>query len=233
MRNKWYAPGSLHQIVFDFLRLHCQSRDDLINFGRRLKEKYPTNQLDPNMLGAGLVTKQQLLNLFLESCGGHGVGFGNPLARIYDALVYWDAFTEFPVSNSRYDFQINFIVVQQLESKGVLENIVKGPGILPWRYYPATAAILVEKEGRELLGSGAVVSHNGRVFLLTNRHVVDPADKMRIKSIWLGDAQINLGDVKLVLSDTDDLAGLWPAPGSEDTELGVLMELEVGHGETK
>jgi hypothetical protein len=25
---------------------------------------------------------------------------------------------------------------------------------------------------------------------------------------------------------------LWPAPGSEDTELGVLMELEVGHGET-
>jgi len=26
---------------------------------------------------------------------------------------------------------------------------------------------------------------------------------------------------------------IWPAPGSEDTELGVLMELEVGHGETE
>ena len=26
---------------------------------------------------------------------------------------------------------------------------------------------------------------------------------------------------------------LWPAPGSEDTELGVLMEREVGHGEAK
>ena len=25
----------------------------------------------------------------------------------------------------------------------------------------------------------------------------------------------------------------WPAPGSKDTELGVLMELEVGHGETE
>ena len=25
----------------------------------------------------------------------------------------------------------------------------------------------------------------------------------------------------------------WPAPGSEDTELGVLMELEVCHGETE
>jgi len=29
------------------------------------------------------------------------------------------------------------------------------------------------------------------------------------------------------------IAGLWPAPGSEDTELGVLMEPEVGHGETE
>jgi hypothetical protein len=27
--------------------------------------------------------------------------------------------------------------------------------------------------------------------------------------------------------------GIWPAPGSEDTELGVLMEPEVGHGETE
>ena len=25
----------------------------------------------------------------------------------------------------------------------------------------------------------------------------------------------------------------WPAPGSADTELGVLMELEVSHGETE
>ena len=29
------------------------------------------------------------------------------------------------------------------------------------------------------------------------------------------------------------IAAYWPAPGSEDTELGVLMELEVGHGETE
>jgi hypothetical protein len=27
--------------------------------------------------------------------------------------------------------------------------------------------------------------------------------------------------------------GAWPAPGSEDTELGVLMEPEVGHGKTE
>jgi hypothetical protein len=28
-------------------------------------------------------------------------------------------------------------------------------------------------------------------------------------------------------------AAEWPAPGSEDTELGVLMEPEVSHGETE
>ena len=31
----------------------------------------------------------------------------------------------------------------------------------------------------------------------------------------------------------DDRFSHWPAPGSEDTELGVLMEPEVGHGETE
>ena len=34
--------------------------------------------------------------------------------------------------------------------------------------------------------------------------------------------------IRLAQSSAD-----WPAPGSEDTELGVLMELEVGHGETE
>jgi hypothetical protein len=40
---------------------------------------------------------------------------------------------------------------------------------------------------------------------------------------------------KTVWSRSRDSAssGTWPAPGSEDTELGVLMELEVGHGETE
>src|SRR3954452_1537995 len=28
-----------------------------------------------------------------------------------------------------------------------------------------------------------------------------------------------------------NVGAFWPAPGSEDTELGVLMELEVRHGE--
>jgi|SRR6266446_8779491 len=37
--------------------------------------------------------------------------------------------------------------------------------------------------------------------------------------------------ITLTPGSTDSVS--WPAPGSEDTELGVLMELEVGHGETE
>jgi hypothetical protein len=29
------------------------------------------------------------------------------------------------------------------------------------------------------------------------------------------------------------ISDVWPAPGSEDTELGVLMEPEVDHGEAE
>jgi hypothetical protein len=34
--------------------------------------------------------------------------------------------------------------------------------------------------------------------------------------------------VKVFYDESD-----WPAPGSEDTEFGVLMEPEVGHGEAE
>jgi len=40
---------------------------------------------------------------------------------------------------------------------------------------------------------------------------------------------IRYGDQSAEIAWTDQ----WPAPGSEDTELGVLMELEVGHGATE
>jgi hypothetical protein len=37
-----------------------------------------------------------------------------------------------------------------------------------------------------------------------------------------------------ILSHLNEVSGLlWPAPGSEDSELGVFMGPEVGHGETK
>ena len=38
---------------------------------------------------------------------------------------------------------------------------------------------------------------------------------------------------ELIDASRNMLTGLWPVPGSEDTELGVFIGPEVGHGETK
>ena len=47
------------------------------------------------------------------------------------------------------------------------------------------------------------------------------------------DAVSNLFNDSFTEPDSEQISTIsWPAPGSEDTELGVLMELEVGHGET-
>jgi hypothetical protein len=40
-----------------------------------------------------------------------------------------------------------------------------------------------------------------------------------------------LGVEGAVRKSVEQTSAGWPAPGSEDTELGVLMELEVRHGE--
>ena len=45
------------------------------------------------------------------------------------------------------------------------------------------------------------------------------------------DAAFSIGRMMITLWVDKDYP--WPAPGSEDTELGVLMEPEVGHGETE
>jgi hypothetical protein len=53
-------------------------------------------------------------------------------------------------------------------------------------------------------------------------------------SYWAGISSDQFTSIRR--SDKKNLRGtfkVWPAPGSEDTELGVLMELEVGHGETE
>jgi len=53
-----------------------------------------------------------------------------------------------------------------------------------------------------------------------------PTDPTEAKSNSSSDAGTTTVSFKQTGTD-------WPAPGSADTELGVLMELEVGHGETK
>ena len=56
---------------------------------------------------------------------------------------------------------------------------------------------------------------------------------MNDKGIWVACTQFQLCMESAQATSHAHLPDLWPAPGSEDTELGVLMELEVGHGETE
>ncbi|HTT46782.1 MAG TPA: serine protease, partial [Pseudolabrys sp.] len=149
--------------------------------------------------------------------GGGGVSVGNVLARIYDSLVYWDVFSEIPLSgNLIFDFQINFLVVQNYQQRGILENIVKGPALIPARYNAAIAAIVIEKDKQESIGSGSVVSHNGKVFVLTNRHVVDPSEQIKICKVLLADKDYPPpSPSNLVISNNDDLAA-FPISVPED-----------------
>jgi predicted KAP-like P-loop ATPase len=77
-------------------------------------------------------------------------------------------------------------------------------------------------------GSGKSTLINLTIEALRTTGIVAP--EVVLFSPWLvGDRD------ELLRSLFDELAtaAVWPAPGSEDTELGVLMELEVGHGETE
>jgi hypothetical protein len=60
------------------------------------------------------------------------------------------------------------------------------------------------------------------LLLLSEQHRNQIRAPMRGLAAGYGQAYSQPGDI-----------GDWPAPGSEDTELGVLMELEGGHGETE
>ena len=42
-----------------------------------------------------------------------------------------------------------------------------------------------------------------------------------------------LDALRLQITLQEPISLVWPAPGSEDTELGVFMGPEVSHGETK
>jgi S1-C subfamily serine protease len=211
MRNRWYPPGSVHQFVFEFLGRHCQTPGSLVEFSRQVKRKHPQSQLNELTLGGGLISRENLLEFLDVVSGGGGVGIGNVLERIYDSLVYWDVFTQFSlrVKNIDVDFQINFIVIQHYMRLGILENIVKGPSFIIPTYSAATAAIIVDKKKQEAIGSGSIVSHHGQTFLLTNKHVVNPAEGIAISEVLLGGTQGHEVEVsKLILSETDDLAAV-------------------------
>ena len=98
------------------------------------------------------------------------------------------------------------------DAAGVLENCVWGLAYMLAKYSKATPAIVVEKNGSEHIGTGSVIRfgspENHKFFLLTNRHVVDPAEGIAIKKIELNNTELKRFRGDWVLSKTDDLAAI-------------------------
>jgi hypothetical protein len=69
--------------------------------------------------------------------------------------------------------------------------------------------------------------HKGR-FMQWERTAVE---RKAIEAQALPSFPINVEEIRRTVSEL--LTEFWPAPGFEDTELGVFMEPEVDHGETK
>jgi DNA end-binding protein Ku len=63
---------------------------------------------------------------------------------------------------------------------------------------------------------------------------VDSSDIIKGYEVGKGQyIEIEPEELEAIAIESKRTIEIWPAPGSEDTELGVLMELEVGHGETE
>ena len=56
---------------------------------------------------------------------------------------------------------------------------------------------------------------------------------MKPSKRMLGDKAYDSAELRDELDKRGTKPVIWPAPGSEDTELGVFMGPEVGHGEAE
>ena len=72
------------------------------------------------------------------------------------------------------------------------------------------------------------LKHDGYRLML-NRH----GERLRVFTRSGNDWKKRYPLIEAALMSLKVASVVWPAPGSEDTELGVLMELEVGHGEAE
>jgi hypothetical protein len=68
-----------------------------------------------------------------------------------------------------------------------------------------------------------------RIFTGQNERLGEDAVLLRVRAFALAARNGRIIQPAIVL----EYWWNWPAPGSEDTELGVFMEPEVSHGKTK
>jgi len=66
-----------------------------------------------------------------------------------------------------------------------------------------------------------------------DKHRHSNKQKVRVEHVHIHAGAQGVSGISNSSKERDNEDAKWPAPGSEDTELGVLMEPEVSHGETE
>jgi hypothetical protein len=80
--------------------------------------------------------------------------------------------------------------------------------------------------------SGRPIRKLRELFAVNCHRRENSSAKLDRLEIWFARGGDMVGPVPAHLTQSGQCA-VWPAPGSEDTELGVFMEPEVSHGKTK
>jgi S1-C subfamily serine protease len=95
---------------------------------------------------------------------------------------------------------------------GTLENCVRGTGYTYAKYSKATPALIVEKDDVEHIGTAAVIRFGtpkrNKYYLVTNRHVVDAAQGVKLKRVEFLENAILECPTKWNFCSTDDIAAV-------------------------
>lgn len=158
---------------------------------------------------SGSLKPMQLIDLLSEKDSG-GFFVQPDFTDLLRRLDEWGIVVDFSALGEHgARLKLNEQAIRIYDGAGVLENCVWGPHFIFAKYAKATAAIIVEKESSEHIGTGSIVRfgspENSKFFLLTNRHVVDPSESIVVKRIEIGNSEATLTS-EWKLSTSDDLA---------------------------
>lgn len=162
-------------------------------------------------LRLGCLTIKQLFTLLLEY--GEGLQLRKDTADILRRLDDWGIISDLRImGHADAPLNLNDQAIKVYDSIDALENCVWGLDFILSKYAKATPAIIIDKNGSESIGTGAIVrfgsSLENRFYLVTNRHVIDPSEGISIKNIDINNKKLEglVGDWHLCASD--DLAAI-------------------------
>jgi hypothetical protein len=196
------AELALQQLLLGLLLQFARCEKSYVD---RIKRAF-SEKADITSLRHGYLTRLDLIRLLAFEAGELelNVDFGRLIDRLSDWGIIRDDSKIAAIDSS---FALNAKAIRLCDALGLLENCVSGPAFTYAKYFRATPAIIVKRDGIEHIGTGAIVRFgppaNQTYFLVSNRHVVEGWSVVRV-DLFGRDISPNLGEWRFC--DTDDLA---------------------------